>query len=674
MHYFGFIIMSLFSNLAFAQTEELLTVDVQGAKPIKESMVSGSTSELLNDISSVSMRKNGGIADTPSIQGLSNDRVNVKIDGSIITNSCPNHMNPALSFVHPDQVVGIENFAGLDPVSNGGDNIAGTILVKTNKVKFTQDGIEKNLRLRTFYKSNNFNSGAALSSHLSSKNYYFSYEGLQEKAGRYKDGNGKRLKGTIYEQNNQAVVLGKKINSGDMSLKLSRSYIPYQGFVNQYMDLLDNEVNLMQLSLNKRWNELKIEFLSSFTHTDHYMNKIRSERMGKMPMDTSSDEFNSSLKFQYHSVNFGLEYFQYRLEDWWDPVIGSMMGPETFQSIHQGKRDRLGVFVENTFNKGEKIEVLAGIRSDVVMMNTAKVHGYNSNVNGNAPVDAAYFNSQNRARTDVNFDALLAVRHNMSEGQMIEMGYARKSRSPNMYERYSWAGTQTAQAMDMRMINWFGDGNGYVGDVDLKPEVAHKFSVKYGHNDKSRFKFEIAPFFNYVENYIDANLLRSSGGIAYLQFANEDAVLYGFDMNADASLYTSEKLGEFSLNVASSYTRGYRVDKKADLYHLMPLNLNLGLKHQLSFWSNDLTLRMVSQKETVNKMRLEAKTAGYALVDFATRFKWSKFTWELGVSNILDKDYQMPLAGVDLVNYRASSKTAQFGMGRSYNTNFIMEF
>ena len=666
------IFLLLLTGPLRASSQDLRTVDIEGVSPIIESHSVGTSADFLSNFSHIEIRKNGGLADTPSIQGLANDRVNIKIDGTIMTNSCPNHMNPALSFVHPDQVVGIESFAGLDPVSNGGDNIGGSVLVRTKKIKFTQE-LESSLRLRTFYKSNNFNSGAALNTHLSTGHYYFAYEGLQEKAGRYLDGNGKRLKGTIYEQNNQALTVARKIHEGDISLKLSRSNIPYQGFVNQYMDLLDNRTDKAQLTINKSWDELQVELLSSWTNTHHHMNKISSERAGNMPMDTRSDEFNTSLKFKHGpTLQFGLEYFQYRLEDWWDPVAGTGMGPRSFKNVHHGERDRLGAFIEDTFNKGQRWEVLAGIRTDVVMMNTGKVSGYNDGMN--APVDAAFFNSQVRAQTDVNVDAILALKYHLHSFHTIESGYARKTRSPNMYERYAWAGTQTAQGMDMRMINWFGDGNGYVGDVDLRPEVAHKFSTKYSFNDKERLKFELAPFFNYVENFIDANVLRSNGGINYLQFANEDALLFGFDFNADYSLYAGKSFGDVSLHTLGSYTRGHRVDGKADLYHLMPLNMTLSLRHQLSGWSNELALRMVSHKKTVNQLRLEAETAGYALLDFKTTFKWSKFTWELGVSNILDKDYQMPLAGVDLVNYPAASKTAQFGMGRSYNTNLVMEF
>ncbi len=671
-----FVVLGVFLSEAFA--EDLKTVDVEGLKPISSTISPEATSTLIEDTSGISNRKSGGIADNPSIHGLSNDRVNIKVDGTIMTNSCPNHMNPTLSFVHPDQVMGVQTFAGLDPVSNGGDNIAGSILVTTKKLRFSDGGVDSSLRLRSFYKSNNFNSGLALNTHIANEKYYFSYEGIAEKAGRYLDGNGNRLKGTLYEQNNQALTVARKINNGDVSLKLSRSNIPYQGFVNQYMDLLSNQTDKAQLAINQQWDKLKFEFLTSFTHTDHFMNKMKSERKGSMPMDTKSDEFNASTKFTYNDhLKFGFEYFQYRLEDWWDPVTTTVsgMGPNAYQNVHLGKRDRLGVYAENTFNKGERIEYLTGLRTDIVVMDTGRVEGYN-NVS-NSPVDAAFFNEQKRARTDVNFDALLAVRFHKNEREIIETGYARKTRSPNMYERYSWGGLKTHNMptrMDMRMINWFGDGNGYVGDVDLKPEVAHKFSAKYTYNDKKRFKVELAPFFNYVENFIDANVVDTDGVRNYLQFTNEDAVLYGFDFNADVGIVSSEKLGELSLRTLGSYTRGYRVDKKADLYHLMPLNMNITLRHQLSFWENDLTVRMVAQKKTVNKLRLEAQTAGYALLDFATRLKWSKFTLELGVSNMLDKDYQMPLAGIDLVNYSFANRVAQFGMGRSYNTSFIMEF
>ncbi|MFX7854016.1 hypothetical protein ABTK08_20910, partial [Acinetobacter baumannii] len=82
------------------------------------------------------------------------------------------------------------------------------------------------------------------------------------------------------------------------------------------------------------------------------------------------------------------------------------------------------------------------------------------------------FNARGHAKTDNNIDLTALARFTPDAGQTWEVGYARKTRSPNLYERYTWGrGT-----MAMTMTNWFGDGNGYVGNIDLKPEVAHTLS------------------------------------------------------------------------------------------------------------------------------------------------------------------------------------------------------
>ena len=94
------------------------------------------------------------------------------------------------------------------------------------------------------------------------------------------------------------------------------------------------------------------------------------------------------------------------------------------------------------------------------------MQGYNA-----APIwasDAAAFNALDRQRTDHNWDLTASARYTPSATQTFEAGYARKSRSPNLYQRYPWS----TQPMATLMNNFVGDGNGYIGNVDLKPEVA----------------------------------------------------------------------------------------------------------------------------------------------------------------------------------------------------------
>ena len=67
------------------------------------------------------------------------------------------------------------------------------------------------------------------------------------------------------------------------------------------------------------------------------------------------------------------------------------------------------------------------------------------------------------------------------------MGYARKTRAPNIYERHAWS----TDWMTSGMINWFGDGNYYVGNVNPKPEVAHTQSGTVSWHDSARRAREI---------------------------------------------------------------------------------------------------------------------------------------------------------------------------------------
>ncbi len=83
------------------------------------------------------------------------------------------------------------------------------------------------------------------------------------------------------------------------------------------------------------------------------------------------------------------------------------------------------------------------------------------------------FNALDHAKTDVNFDATALVRFSPDASSQYEFGYTRKVRSPSIYKRYTWSTNKMASSM----IGWFGDGNGYVGNVNLKPETANTIAA-----------------------------------------------------------------------------------------------------------------------------------------------------------------------------------------------------
>ena len=681
-----------------AQASELLLpieVSTPGARPdtleIDSNRVSSDTASMLNFTPGVSVKTGGGLSSLPVIHGLADDRVKITIDGASITSSCSNHMNPALSYIDPSKVGSIQVIAGITPVSQGGDSIGGSIIVNSKNLVFAESDkkIRQGLNLKTFFKSNNENQGASLNYEIASQKTYFSYFGFDERANNYRAGNGKRLKSTLYNQNNQSMTIGRHLGEGVLSLKLTRAVVPYQGFINQYMDVQDNVSNQGTLNYKGNLGEVLLESSLYYQHTNHLMDIISSERSGSMPMYTRSDETGYKLKAslelgQTSILSIGSDFNRYRLNDWWPPLPGvtSIMGPGTYESISNGKRDRLGLFIETETDWNKNLSTNMGIRSDMVFMNTGDVQGYNNT--DNLPADASAFNAKSHRKQDNNIDATLLTKLKVSSTFDIELGLAQKSRSPNLYERYAWAGSVTnptiglsGAAMDMAMINWFGDGNGYVGDIDLRPEIARKISTSFiAHDEKNEsWEVKLTPYYSEIKNFIDADLIGSSMGNNYLKFANHDAVIFGTDFSLKSRLMKNMNWGDLYLKVIADYTRGYRKDGKANLYHLMPLNGKVALQHSLGKWSTDLATHLVYDKEQVNELRLEPTTGKYALLDLGVSYQASKLLKiDLAINNVFDLNYGLPLGGVDLVNYSPASRTTVAGMGRSINTSLSLDF
>src|SRR5579863_343759 len=82
----------------------------------------------------------GAVAGQPVLHGLGDDRVRTLVDGVPVSAACPMHMNPALSYIDPSGIARMTVLPGVTPVSLGGDNIAGSIVVESAKPDFTDEG------------------------------------------------------------------------------------------------------------------------------------------------------------------------------------------------------------------------------------------------------------------------------------------------------------------------------------------------------------------------------------------------------------------------------------------------------------------------------------------------------------------------------------------------------
>ena len=379
-------------------------------------------------------------------------------------------------------------------------------------------------------------------------------------------------------------------------------------------------------------------------------------------------------------LRVGVEYQRYRLDDYWE-ASGARRWPGTFENINDGERDRLALFAEWEANLDPQWLTLLGVRYERVTTDAGDVRGYDPTASGPPTFqqeDADAFNAQDRDTTDNNWDVTALARYTHDANLDIEFGVARKVRSPNLYERYTWSTWSMAAVMN----NFVGDGNGYVGDIDLEPEKAHTVSATLDWHAADRsWQIRATPYYTRVSDFIDA--IKRPGWAPdqfnVLQYANQSARLCGIDLSGQVPLGQND-WGSWGLQGLINYTDGKNRDTGDDLYNIMPLNGKLTLTQDRGGWSNAVELVMVDDKDDVSEVRNEIETSGYALVHLRGSHAWKTVRVDFGVENLFDRSYDLPTGGTytgqgwTMGINRIPWGTAVPGMGRSFYAGVNVQF
>ena len=224
------------------------------------------TAKLLDGQPGVSLSGAGGVSSLPVIHGMADDRVRIKVDGMDLISACANHMNPPLSYIDPTSVGSVKVFAGITPVSVGGDSIGGTIQVNSAAPEFAAAGQGTLLKgeAGAFYRSNGNAQGGNFSATIAGEQLSMAYSGSTAKSGNYdaaKDfkastatshHNGHTLPldevgSSAYKSENQALGFALRHENHLFELKLGLQNIPYQGFPSQHMDMTGNDSKQINL-------------------------------------------------------------------------------------------------------------------------------------------------------------------------------------------------------------------------------------------------------------------------------------------------------------------------------------------------------------------------------------------------------------------------------------------
>lgn len=723
------------------------------------------TTKLLENTPGVSMYENGGVSRLPAIHGMADDRLKIVVGGVQATSACANHMNPPLSYIDPNNVQKIEVLSGVMPVSKGGDSIGGSILVTPRQPAFAppygapppaaeapaepfllgspyppflpfngqglrfgnQNELLATGAISAFFRTNNNGITVSGTANVATDHWSVLYNGTWSRATDYRMGGGEKVLSTGFISEQHSLTAAYQNDGHLFSIRGAVEHIPYQAYPNQRMDMTGNRGYTVEGKYLGAYEWGTVDARAFWHHVTHTMGFLYDKQPANMPMNTIGHDFGYSIKTEIpftqlsgqDLLRLGSEYHGFRLKDWWEPVYSKgmmMMGPFTYWNINNGDRNRVGHYAEWEAAWTPKWSTLLGVRNDVVWMDTGNAYPYDprnpipmgmmmgmmmgmSNPDATA---AKIFNARSHARTDVNFDMVAKARYQYDEVSVYEFGYSRKTRSPNLYERYAWGVGSMATAM----VNWFGDLNGYTGNLDLKPEVAHTVGVTGIWRDPAgNWEARVNPYYSYIENFIDADRVSNLSGPAglifpVLQFRNHKAEIYGFDVSGRLKLLETPEYGLFTATGNINYVYGKDLDmpnytacglsgatcyllarnfSKGDgLYHIMPLTARGAIEHRFGGWTSAVELQLVDSKTHVSVARNELKTGGYALVNLRTAYDWGNMRFDLGLENVFDQLYYPPLGGHYFTLAKVTGNPLNYGpvpgMGRNFVAGLTVRF
>jgi iron complex outermembrane recepter protein len=649
------------------------------------------TAAILSELPGVSLSSGGGFSSMPMVRGLTEQRLTILVDGVVIDLACPNDMNSPLSYTDPQTVASIRVLPGIAPVSMGGDNIGGVISVDRAPPAFASGStLLTRGEASSFYRSNGDGFGGGLTATVATSSLAMTYSASYARSGRYEAGGDRGLvRSTEFAKTDHQLSLAHQGSIGLLELRGGIHRSPHEGFPNQYMDMTSNK----SWFLAGRWQQIfdfgKLQASLDYRDTDHRMNFLKDKggtANGGMPMNTEVHSFSAQLKGEFSlsmhdMLRSGVEYHDQWLDDYWPPVAGSMMmGPDSFVNVNGATRLRTAIFAEWERHWSDSFSTLGGLRYERVAMNTGDVQPYGS---GMMQMDdvmaAAAFNARDHRRRDHNLNGSIIAVLSLSKLISVEAGLARKVRSPNIYERYSWG----RGSMASRMIGWYGDGNGYVGNLDLDPERANSVSLALKLRDPGgNWSLSVSPYYTHVHDYIDARFIKAftdmmgrPTGFNQLMFVNRDARFAGIDISGDVRLWKGDGEDGTVLRATMAHVRANNLADDLPIYRQPPLNGRLEIEHRQGNLDAGVSLDWSSDKRRVDPQRAEPGTKGYVLVNASAGYRVGKTRLSLGVENLFDKAYDLPLGGMSLGDYKADGiRRPVPGRGRSINLGLTTEF
>lgn len=656
-----------------AATTALAPVSVEGhadndhtvTPPLRDSL--SDSAAALNETPGGALLNNGGISGEVAFRGLSSYRNQTQIDGMGITSGGPNWMDPPLHYAPAALVETLSVGRGIPSVADSVDSIGTTVNAKTRTSRYAGDaGYQTHGFLSSTSRSVDHGHSVAGGVSIADQSNRVGLTGATDHASDRRTPYG-RIRASSYGRDQLGINFGHRNAYGETSGFVRRQWTGDTGNPDLPMDVHFFRTWLAELKNVTTLGDTTLTSQVDFNHVEHEMdNYILRPTPDFSPLNGSKDDPRFiRARSQGYSVKLAAEHplFDGTLSGGFDgrwaqhdAFVGNPDMPafraDPFDSI---RRDYYSAFGQWQGGLGGPYSGELGVRYTRVVSD-AGPGGVASGLPGPAQNLARTFARKNRRQTDDNVDVVAKLGRTLGSKWKVQASIARRTRSPYYLERYGYIPLQATAGL--------ADGNNYVGDLHLKPEVAYEADLGLTYNG-DRLSFSPHIYYHRINHYItgvpyddtpgqiDSDVERVSrvnGDSTPLRYANVDAEIYGADLAAHYQLSHA-----WQIKGGGSYTRGKRTDTHDDLYRIAPARLRLGLVYDHADWRLSARERYVFQQHHIAQSHLDSKvgepaTGGYALTDLSARYRATEHvSVTVGVDNLFNRRYRDFMSGYNRV-------------------------
>ncbi|RAK67658.1 TonB-dependent receptor [Phenylobacterium kunshanense] len=613
---------------------------------------------------------NGALSGQAQYRGLFGHRLNLRVDGQRFASGGPNLMDPPFHYAPTALVAALEVDRGVSPV-RAGPGLAGGMNAVFKRLDFA-DGPEARLGydLSAEARSADDSYSAGGVAGLATESWRVNLLGSYEK-GEDAEFPGGTIRGSRYERSVYGISAGLRAGPHELALDLRHQHTDPTGNPPFPMDIRYFSTDFARLGYRAELGGIGLEAAFSYADVGHGMNNFdlrpsptaMNRRESLAEAVTRAAEVAATAPLAGGKLRVGLD-----AEDLDRNVVITNPANPAFlvTSLPDVETRRAGAHAEWTGPVGA-LHGEFGMRIDRHEAEAGRAVLGPALAAGPVALAAA-FNAADRSREDTTVDAVARLWTAPRKGLAWRLTLARKTRVAGYVERYGWLPTNTSGGL--------ADGNIYVGDMNLEPEVAWIAEVGFDYAGRRAY-LRPTVFVREVDNYIQGAPFDATPGVADtlqervaamsgdptpLRFANVDARLYGFDVAGGVKLSAA-----WRIDAVASYVRGERRDVPDDLYRISPPSLTAALTYDADRWSVTAETRLVADQSKVSRTNSERRTGGYGLLALYGDWKVREgVRVSAGVENLLDRRYSDHLAGYNQIDGSDVPLGARLpGIGRS---------